>query len=272
VAEHQHSSLRHAHQRTHIERDRPVSLTLRLSWKFSSAHGLPIAVALALVFAAMRAAGTLAPAHWRWLLPLGFVCMAASPWLLLSRPGRQQIGLVRPIRLAWFAPSLALGALAALACFALGAIAFGSGEDNWFVSVARNYRDTIPHQGFSTLQLFVVATVPALLFSPIGEEIFFRGLLQRALEERFSLRASTCIEALLFGLVHLCHHGLLATAAGIRLLPLSAALWVGLMFCTALLFASLRHRSGSLFPAMAAHASFNLAMNACIFAALWPPH
>lgn len=249
-----------------------MSMTLPLSWKYRSARGWHGAVALALVFAAMRAAGTLAPAHWRWLLPLGFVCMAASPWLLLSRLGRRQIGLVRPTRHAWYATAIALAALAALACFALGAIAFGSGEDNWFVSIARNYRDTIPHQGFTTTQLFLVATVPALLFSPIGEEIFFRGLLQRALEERFSRRASTWIEALLFGLVHLCHHGLLATATGIRLLPLSGALWVALMCCVALLFAWLRHRSGSLFPAMAAHASFNLAMNACIFAALWPPH
>lgn len=249
-----------------------MSLTLPPSWKFGSARGLPIALALALVFAAMRAAGTLAPAHWRWLLPLSFVCMAAGPWLLLSSQGRQQIGLVRPMRYAWFAPSIALGALAAFACFALGNIAFGSSEDNWFVSIARNYRDTIPHQGFTTLQLFLMATVPALLFSPIGEEIFFRGLLQRALEERFSLRASTWIEALFFGLVHLCHHGLLATSAGIRLLPLSGALWVALMFCVALMFAWLRHRSGSLLPAMAAHASFNLAMNVCIFAALWPVH
>lgn len=247
-----------------------MPLILRLSWKFCSARGLPIAVASALVFAAMRAAGTLAPAHWRWLLPLSFVCMAASPWLLLSRLGRQQIGLVRPIRHVWFATSIALGALAALACFALGTIAFGSSEDNWFVSIARNYRDTIPHQGLTTAQLFLVATVPALVFSPIGEEIFFRGLLQRALEERFSLRASTWIEASLFGLVHLCHHGLLATATGIRLLPMSGALWVALMFCVALMFARLRHRSGSLLPAMAAHASFNLAMNVCIFAALWP--
>ena len=163
-----------------------------------------------------------------------------------------------------------LGASAAAGCFAAGVLAFGSSEDNWFVSIARNYRDTIPHQGLTTPQLFLVATLPALLFSPIGEEIFFRGLLQRALEERFSLRASTCIEALLFGLVHLCHHGLLATSAGIRLLPLSGALWVALMFCVALLFAWLRQRSGSLLPAMAAHASFNLAMNVCIFVALWP--
>jgi len=249
-----------------------MSVAIRLSWKFGLARGLPVALALALAFAAMRALGMLEPAQWRWLLPLSFVCMAVSPWLLLSGAGRRQIGLLRPGSLAWFAPATVLGAVAAAVCFAAGMLAFGSGEDNWFVSIARNYRDTIPHHGLSTTQLFLVATAPALLFSPIGEEIFFRGLLQRALEERFSRRASTWIEALLFGLVHLCHHGLLATASGIRLLPLSGALWVALMCCVALLLAWLRHRSGSLFPAMAAHASFNLAMNACIFAALWPPH
>jgi uncharacterized protein len=40
-----------------------------------------------------------------------------------------------------------------------------------------------------------------VLFSPIGEEIFFRGVLQRALEQRFSVNTSTSIECAAFGLV-----------------------------------------------------------------------
>jgi membrane protease YdiL (CAAX protease family) len=41
------------------------------------------------------------------------------------------------------------------------------------------------------------------------------------------------------------------------------------MFSVALMFAWLRKRSGSIYPAIVAHASFNLTMNAAIFAWLW---
>jgi membrane protease YdiL (CAAX protease family) len=88
--------------------------------------------------------------------------------------------------------------------------------------------------------------------------------------ERFSVRVSTWIECLAFGLVHLAHHGLIIAAAGVVLLPASAAVWVVLMVFTALLFAWLRKRSGSLYPAIAAHMAFNLTMAICIFLRLWP--
>lgn len=108
-----------------------------------------------------------------------------------------------------------------------------------------------------------------MLFSPIGEEIFFRGVLQRALEQRLSVKSSTAIECAAFGLVHLCHHGLSAGASGITFRPISGAMWATLMFLVALMFAALRKRSGSLFPAIAAHVSFNVVMNIVIFSLLW---
>jgi len=111
----------------------------------------------------------------------------------------------------------------------------------------------------------------ARLLSPLGEEIFFRGFLQRALEMRFSARQSTHIEAALFGLVHLCHHGLVASAAGLSLRAGSGAMWVALMFCTAWMFAWLRKRGDSLVPAIVSHAAFNATMNVFIFAVLWAP-
>jgi membrane protease YdiL (CAAX protease family) len=36
------------------------------------------------------------------------------------------------------------------------------------------------------------------------------------------------------------------------------------------MFGIVRERPGSLYPAMASHATFNLVMNVAIFAALWP--
>ena len=146
---------------------------------------------------------------------------------------------------------------------------FGRSADNWFVSIANNYRGVMDTAGMSMLQLQLIFTLPALMFSPVAEEIFFRGILQRTLEQHCSERTSTVIESGAFGLVHLCHHGLVLGAAGLGWLPLSGTLWMLLMFFTALLFARIRQRSGSLYPAMAAHAAFNLTMNTLIFMWLW---
>ncbi len=240
-------------------------------WRFAASPAVPffLVIALAVIFAAMCAIGVLGPTMFRPLLPLSFVLMVAMPWVLMTAEGRRQIGLTWPPRGKWFILAMIFGALSAVACFALGYAMFGGSTDNWFVSIANNYRGIMDTSNFSVAKLHLFFTLPALLFSPIGEEIFFRGLLQRALEERFSVAASTLAECAAFGVVHLCHHGLLREATGLTLLPASGALWVLLMFAAAMLFAWLRKRSGSLYPAMVSHASFNLAMNVTIFSVLW---
>lgn len=234
-----------------------------------SRRTLPAVLFLAILFAAMRFGGMLGPSSLRPLLPASFILMMLAPWLLLDRGGRRHIGLRAPASWQSVVPAVLAGGLAALACFALGMVFFGATPDNWFMTVASSYRGMMDTSRFSMLMLYLVFTAPALLFSPIGEEIFFRGMLQRALEQRFSQRASTVFECAAFGLVHLCHHGLFYNATGLALRPVSGALWVALMFLTALLFATLRQRTGSLFPAMAAHAAFNATMNGVIFAFLW---
>jgi membrane protease YdiL (CAAX protease family) len=235
----------------------------------SLSHLWKIAIALAVGFAAMRATGVLGPRGLRWMLPLGFVLMALTPLLLLDAAGRRAAGLTWSMTPRSVLIAAVAGGVASLACFALGYALFGSGGDNWFVTIANNYRQTMDTTGWPVARLHLIFTIPALIFSPIGEEIFFRGYLQYALERRFSVRASTIAECAAFGLVHLCHHGLLLTAAGIAMRPLSGPLWVVLMFSAALLFAYLRKSSGSVVPAIVAHVAFNLVMNLTIFAFLW---
>jgi hypothetical protein len=236
-------------------------------------RALPFGIAgLTLVFvvasSAGRAAAMFGPAGWRALFMVICIAMAALPWLVLSEAGRRQIGLQRPRNMLWVASGLVLGALAATFCYLFGAALYGAGPEHWFVSVARNYR-LQPTQGWSLLRLHLTFTIAACLFSPIGEEIFYRGFLQKVLEDRHGARRATLMEASLFALVHLCHHGILVTSSGYQLLPVSGALWVAQMFALSLLFAWLRRRGASILPAIAAHAAFNAAMNGWIFARLW---
>jgi membrane protease YdiL (CAAX protease family) len=228
-----------------------------------------LAIALAVVFAASRAVGVLGPNGLRWMLPLGFTLMALVPCLLLNRDDRRAMGFSRARDSRLFITAIVTGSAAAFACFGLGYALFGASADNWFVTIANSYRGVMDTTGWSTVCLHLFFTIPALIFSPIGEEIFFRGYLQYALERRFSARSSTIAECAAFGVVHVCHHGLVLAAGGIFFRPVSGTIWMVLMFGAALLFAYLRKRSGSLLPAIAAHACFNLVMNVTIFAFLW---
>ena len=236
-------------------------------------HWLPspwaAALAIGLVLASMRVLGVLGPTQWRWLLPLGFVFMAALPWVLMTTPGRQSIGLRRGANWRHYVLALGAGCVTALFCGILGVAMFGMGADNWFISIASSYRNTLDTRGLALWQLHLFFTLPACLFSPIGEEIFFRGLLHTALQERFGAFRAVVSEAGLFGLVHVCHHGLWLSDGGWAFRPVSGLLWMLLMFGTALMFSALRQRSGSLGPAIVAHATFNATMNTFIFAALW---
>ena len=144
-----------------------------------------VALAVGLVLAGMRVLGVLGPVQWRWLLPLGFVVMAVLPWLLMTAPGRRSIGLCRATDRRFYALALGAGCATALVCGLLGLAVFGMGADNWFVSIATNYRNTLDTRGLALWQLHLFFTLPACLFSPVGEEIFFRGLLHGALQERF---------------------------------------------------------------------------------------
>jgi membrane protease YdiL (CAAX protease family) len=228
-----------------------------------------LTLAFVLASSAGRAAAMFGPANWRALFMVICIAMAALPWLVLGREGRRQIGLQRPRDACWVPLGLVLGAAAATVCYLFGAALYGAGLEHWFVSVARNYQ-LQPTAGWSLLRLHLTFTIAACLFSPIGEEIFYRGFLQKVLEDRYARARATLMEAGLFALVHLCHHGIVLGASGFRLLPLSGALWVAQMFALSLLFAWLRRRADSILPAIAAHAAFNAAMNGWIFARLWP--
>jgi len=244
-------------------------IDVKPSWQALPFGIAGLTLAFVVASSAGRAAAMFGPASWRGLFALVCIAMAALPWLVLDREGRRRIGLKKPRHAGWLPLALLLGALAASACYLLGVTLYGASADNWFVSVARNYQ-LQPSAGWSLLRLHLTFTIVACLFSPIGEEIFFRGFLQKVLEDRHGRTRATVMEASLFALVHLCHHGILLGAAGFQLLPVSGALWVGQMFLLSLLFAWLRRGSDAILPAILAHAAFNAAMNGWIFARLWP--
>ena len=229
-----------------------------------------VAVVFTIIFGAIRGLGMLGPPHYRPLIPLGFICMMILPFIFLTKDGRRQIGFSRSNKFKYYGIGILFGLTASAVCFGIGMLLFDTSSDNWFITIRNYYLTTLSMTAVSTFQLFFIFTIPAMTFSPIGEEIFFRGFLQEALNSRFTVETSILFESLLFGIVHIFHHGFVRAADGsIQFYFLSGILWVGLMFLTAYGFALVRKVSTSIYPAMIAHTTFNLMMNVFIFSFLW---
>jgi uncharacterized protein len=106
--------------------------------------------------------------------------------------------------------------------------------------------------------ILAIIALGAVVLTPIGEEILFRGFLQQAFAMRWSVRTATLLNGLAFGLVYLHLYAISRDAAGFHFRPAVAAIVVLCLIPLSALFTVCRLRSGSLFASMAAHAACNL--------------
>lgn len=215
---------------------------------------------LALV-ASIRFFAFLSPYPLQELFFLQTVAMWALPFLYLTASGRHEIGISsQGVTLT----SVMLSAVAGVACglvlFGLGMLIYGDSANNWCISI-RNYLHFEEMRGLMPpLGLFALYALPAIFLNPIGEEILFRGVIQQTFARRFNPAIATLVNSVLFALIYLCIHGLWRDAAGFHIRLGSAALAVLLMAGVGAVFTLCRTLSESLWPAMAAHAAFNLTL------------
>ena len=200
------------------------------------------------------------------LVSVFFVVLAALPWIVLDRTGRRRIGLTRPRRLVPIVVAILSGAVVCGAVFALFTALYAHTIGNPFVYIASSY-SAIPQPLTDSDRAiyFAIFAVVNMTFSPIGEEILYRGMSTEMLRTRLSAFSTALAEAAVFALVHLAHFGVVFTVSGWTFLPVPSVLWFVAMFLTALVFAAARHASGSLIGAILAHSAFNLTMTALIF-------
>jgi len=220
-----------------------------------------VSLAVVAVVALVRFVAVLSPYPLQELFFVQSVAMWALPFIFLTENGRRQIGLSQR---GMTATSIILSALAGSACafafFTLGMLVYGDSPDNWCMSI-RNYLHFDELRGFmSPTSLFALYALPAILLNPVGEEILFRGFVQQAFSLRFNRAIATLVNSLLFGMIYLYLHGIWHDAYGFHLRTGSAALAIFLMACVGAVFTLCRTLSGALWPAMAAHAAFNLTL------------
>ena len=205
------------------------------------------------------------------LVSVFFVVMALTPFVLLAPEGRRRIGTTWPARPMHLLSAVLAGGLCCGVLIISAEGLFGSGDDNAFRYISGTYAGLpSPMDDQTRLILFLVFAAIGMTFSPIGEELFYRGLAHESFTGRLGEGRAAMVDAAAFALVHLAHFGLIWRVTGWTLLPGAAVWWVCGLFVTGLVFFSARRASGSILGAIFAHAGFNLAMTGWIFYGVLP--
>lgn len=235
---------------------------LRQPWRRFLQLGWPLGLFLVLVFGAARFVLATGTTSYRWL-SVYFLGMILLPLVLLTRRGQWDIGWRKPENSAWLGWSALIGLLYGALAFALGQGLFGDTNENWAWFISRAYAPGGP--GGREWLVVLSFAIPALLFSPLAEEMLYRGLIHRCFWPLLGENGASRADSLAFALTYLAHFGLLQTAEGLRIQWFAAFLWVVLLFGLGRLLFLCKTKTNSLAGAIACHAGFNLGMGVLIF-------
>lgn len=199
------------------------------------------------------------------LIGLLMLFSALTPFLFLSKYGRKMIGLKAPKTLSSLIPALVAGIIFSVGLYFLGQELYGKSYENWYVYIGKSY--TIPESisAGDKRNMFMIVAITGMIFSPIGEELFFRGIVQSSFEKSVGEQKAAIVDSSAFALTHLSHFGLVFVHSYWTFYPIPAFLWVVSMFVVSLLFYAMKKRGDSVWGAVVCHAGFNLGMIYCIF-------
>lgn len=193
------------------------------------------------------------------------VLSALCPFIFLSRSGRRKIGLTKPQRYRGLVLAFAAGLIFSLFLYYVGHSLYSNTYENWYTYVGRSYKIPAAIKPNDKTILFSIVALTGMLFSPVGEEFFFRGIVHASFANSVGDKKASIIDSSAFALTHLSHFGLVFVNDQWRFLTVPALLWVLSMFLVSILFFLFKTYSGSILGAVVCHAAFNLGMTYCIF-------
>lgn len=243
------------------------SSLLRPLWRRVFGQAWVLNLVLFVLLGCLRAYGVLGPEREsvRQLIVVGFLLMWCLPFVFWGNDGRRAMGLKKVDRPIWLLWGALLGAAAALVVFAIGFLLYGCTANHWYVAISRQYMLGDLMSLLPLSALIPMFTIPAMVFSPIGEEFFFRGMIHESVNVRWGERVATLANGLAFGGVHLLHYGVARDASGWHVRFAPGLVWLLLMMSVSWLFTLCRRQGGAIWPAVLSHSAFNLVMNLTIF-------
>lgn len=89
----------------------------------------------------------------------------------------------------------------------LGDSIYGNSYENWYNYIGKSYNIQEGINPQSKLDLFYIVVFGAMTDSPIGEELFFRGIVHSSFENSVGNKTASLIDSSAFAIVHISHLG-----------------------------------------------------------------
>jgi len=193
------------------------------------------------------------------------IISAIVPFVFLSRYGLKKIGITKPTKCKWLLLAFISGLLFSILLYFIGQILYGNSYENWYQYIGKSYNIPQVISQHDKAILFIITAFTGMIFSPIGEEFFFRGIVHASFASSVSKKQASLVDSSAFALTHISHFGLVFINNQWKFLIIPGLLWVFSMFAVSVVFFILKKRSGSILGAIICHAAFNIGMIFCIF-------
>jgi membrane protease YdiL (CAAX protease family) len=190
---------------------------------------------------------------------------ALLPFVFLNKSGQREIGITATGKSGWLLGAFIAGVAFSVLLHYLGQGLYGNSCNNWYFYIGKSYNIPMIISSQDKMVLFSITAVTGMLFSPVGEELFFRGIVYSSLKKSTGDKIAAIIESTAFAVTHIAHFGIIYTGGQWNFLIVPTLIWVLGMFGSSLLFLHFKKRSESIWGAATCHAGFNLGMIFCIF-------
>lgn len=193
------------------------------------------------------------------------VISAIAPFIFLTKHGREIIGLTKSKKYFWILFSFVFGLIFSILLYLLGELLYKNSFENWYVYIGKSYNIPSEIKPNDKLMMFVIMATTGMIFSPIGEELFFRGIVHSAFAKSVGNYKASIMDSSAFALTHISHFGFVFIDNEWKFLIIPTIIWVISMFLISILFYWCRKKTNSLLGAIIGHSAFNLGMIYCIF-------
>lgn len=158
------------------------------------------------------------------------------PFIFLNKKGIKAIGWNKPKSYKWLSIAFISGCLYAYLLFLLGESLYQDSYQNWYVYISKSYKIPKDLTIEGKRQMFFIMAGTGMLFSPFGEEFYFRGIVHETFVSRFGNRGASILDSSAFALTHIAHFGLIYLLDGWHLLFIPIVLWCFSMYFVSRLF------------------------------------
>ncbi|HET6555918.1 MAG TPA: type II CAAX endopeptidase family protein [Prolixibacteraceae bacterium] len=239
---------------------RPLwSKIFRFNWKFGLALILIVCIPRFILVLNANASGNYSS------IGLIMTISAIAPFIFLSKYGRKKIGITKPRKYKWLIIAFVCGLIGSIFLYFLGQVLYGSTYENWYEYIGKSYNIPTKISPDDKKIMFVLMAFTGMIFSPIGEELFFRGIVHSSFAKSIDEKKASIVDSSAFALTHVSHFGLVFINNKWDFYVVPTFIWVASMFFVSVLFFAFRTYSGSILGAIICHSAFNLGMIYCIF-------